>query len=291
MDIELKCLILDKTVEAAEELQGLLQPEITFSEFEVRRTLHKGVQAFRETAFDLCIVSEAFSSEELKAFFADVKTLQGQNRGVFIQVREVLQEGFDRRSLNDEGFASIITRKATEGDKAAIADAVKDFVARKEVRRRKVDVETSVKLIMLEIDRVAKERKRGQDKHFSRSILSDFMTEQLEFHSDVLDGYFKALETYSEKGKPGEDLIVELPREFLALCPPGIVDGTYVGTSLRVWEMLQEKFGKPVENGKTTVTEIDEDEPSLVGVEGEGRTLDDGADASDAELKAVRDEE
>jgi hypothetical protein len=246
MELEAKGIIIDKSVDAAEVLQQALLPEIRLLDVEVRRTVHKAIQSFRESAFEVCLVSDAFPVEELEAFFKDVRLLQKEASCVFVQVKDSL-EGTDRSSLVSKGFATIITRKATDGDKHALHDVLKELCFKNEIKRKRVDVDTAIKLLMLEIDRVCRDRKRGLDRKFSRNLVSDFVTEQVDFHLEILDAYFKALETYSDKGTPDKHVDIELPRSILDLNLPGFVDGTYSGTSLRVWDMLRDKYGKPKE--------------------------------------------
>jgi len=243
MELEARGIIIAKTIESAEALNGALLPEIKLLDFEIRRTLLKAVQSFRETPFDICFISESFTLEELKSFFSDVKALKRHSNCVFVQVREELAEGVRRDSFSEHGIATIINSRVTDGDKAAIADLLVELLKRQEIQKKRLDVETAIQLMMLEIDRVSTDRKRGKHREFSRNILSGFVTEQLDFHSDIMDGYFKALEHLSEKGTPNKNMIVELPQFMLNRHLPGITNGEYTGASLRVWEMLRDKFG------------------------------------------------
>jgi hypothetical protein len=234
-------------------------PEVRLLDYEARRTLLKGIQAFRETDFDICFISDSFSTEELKPFFSDIKALKGEGTCVFVQVREAIGEGVQRNSLSQVGFSTIINHKVTDGDKASIAESLKEIVAKQEIKKRRIDVESAMKLIMLEVDRVAKDRKRGIDRQFSRDMLSEFVDGQLDFHSEVMESYMKALDKLSDQGKPVKDLIVSLPEHMIQKNLPGIVHGQYAGASLRVWEMLREKFGKEVgslDHSETKVIEL-----------------------------------
>ncbi len=265
MELEARGIIIAKSIESAEALSGALLPEIKLTDFEIRRTLLKAIQSFRETPFDICFISESFSLEELESFFSDVKALKRQDRCVFVQVRDELGEGVRRDSLADQGLATIVNSHVTDGDKAAIGDLLVELLKRHEIQKRTLDVETAIKLMMLEIDRVSSDRKRGRHREYSRNILSGFVTEQLNFHSDIMDGYFKALEHLSEKSAPSKSLMVKLPQSLIDRHLPGIVDGEYTGTSLRVWEMLREKFGSE----KAEVDVVDADVKQIIPSEDE----------------------
>lgn len=256
MELEARGIIIYKSVEMAEELNESLLPEIRLTDYEVRRTLLKGVQSFRESDFDICFISDSFSVDELKPFFSDVKALKGEGACVFIQVREALGEGVQRNSLSQVGFSTIINHKVTDGDKSSIAESLTELLAKQEIKKRRIDVENAMNLIMLEVDRVAKDRKRGIDRQFSRDMLAGFVDDQLDFHSEVMEAYMKALDKLSDQGKPVKDLIVSLPENMIEKNLPGIVDGQYAGASLRVWEMLREKFGEEVGESNNKETEV-----------------------------------
>jgi hypothetical protein len=256
MELEARGIIIYKSVEMAEELNESLLPEIRLTDYEVRRTLLKGIQSFRESDFDICFISDSFSLAELKPFFSDIKALKGDGACVFVQVREALGEGVQRNSLSEAGFSTIINHNVTDGDKSSIAESLKELLAKQEIKKRRIDVESAMKLIMLEVDRVAKDRKRGIDRPFSRDMLAGFVDDQLDFHSEVMDAYMKALDKLSDQGKPVKDLIVSLPEHMIEKNLPGIVDGQYAGASLRVWEMLREKFGKEAGSVQDNETEV-----------------------------------
>ena len=69
------------------------------------------------------------------------------------------------------------------------------------------------------------------------------MRECLEFNPAILESYFAQLEKQLEKSVPARDVIVTVPQRLFDMGLPGLSNGTYEGQSLRVWEMLAEKFG------------------------------------------------
>lgn len=256
MELEARGIIIYKSVEMAEEFNASLLPEIHLVDFEVRRTLFKAVQSFRESDFDICFISDSFSEEELKPFFADVKAVNGGSPCLFVQVRDSLEEGVQRNSLQELGFGTIISHKVSDGDKASLGDLLVEVMRRQELRRRRFDVESAMKLIMLEIDRVAKDRRRGINRQFSRDMLSGFITDQLDFHSEVAEAYMQALDNLADKGQPMREVIVEIPSEILEKNLPGIVEGEYVGASLRVWDMLRDKYGNELGPDGKPITRV-----------------------------------
>jgi len=242
MEVEAKSIIIDRSIEEAEVLQAKLLPELKLTGIDIRKSLLKGIHAFREEAFDVCFISDGFDEEEVKAFFSDVKTLSRENGCVFVQVRDSVKEGFNRTELRQIGFDLIISRKINENDKSALCEAVIALLSEREIKRKVFDVDMAVKLIVAEIDRVWKDRLRGVKRSFTRTMLSDFMVDEVGFHADVLEGYLAALEKYTQTPPPDMTTTIAMPEELVDL--PGFKDGSYSGVSLRVWEMLKDRYGR-----------------------------------------------
>lgn len=258
MTTEIRGIIIDKNAERAAQLNQSLMPEIIISELTIKQNPLKAVQAFKDNTYDLCLVSDAFSADDIKALTSDLKAMHGEIDCLMVQVKDVFEEGFDRKSVEPLGFYTAVSRKLTEGDKIVLCTALLEFIHSRAIRNKKVDVDTAVKLLILEIDRVSTNRRRGIIQHYDRSIVSGFLAEQISFHNDVLDGYINALERYTSDAKPDKALIVELPSHLSEINLPGIEDGQYVGTSLRVWEMLRDKFGvaSPVDRVSEQATKV-----------------------------------
>lgn len=243
--LELKALIIEKQPELAAALSGLLLPEVMLIGFEIRQNLHKGIQSLKDNSADVCFISEVFEGADLQAFFSDIRALKKDDEVFFVQIREVLEEGFDRKSVEELGYGAVVSRKLTEGDKASLVASVKEFLHIREIKRKRIDVTTAVKLLLLELERVYKNKKRGVSSGFRRAMVADYMSDQMDFHSDVFMGYIEALDKHTETSQPGKakTTVLNMPESMTSRDLPGIEDGAYVGVSLRVYDMLQEKFG------------------------------------------------
>ena len=261
MTIEIRGIIIDKNAERAAQLNQALMPEILISELTIKQNPLKAIQAFKDNTYDLCLVSDAFTDDDVKALTSDLKAMHGQVNCLMVQVKDVFEEGFDRKSVEPLGFFTALSRKMTEGDKVTLSQALLEFIHTRAIKEKKIDVDTAVKLLILEIDRVCTNRRRGIMQHYDRSIVSGFLAEQINFHSDILDGYISALERYTSEAKPDKALMVQLPEHLSDINMPGIEDGQYVGASLRVWGMLRDKFGVAADQaGSNVVSNVSEPE-------------------------------
>jgi len=243
VELEVRALILDKQRDAAIALNSALLPEIICGDLTVRPSLRKGIEALKDGNYDMALISEGFNDADLQAFFSDLKALKKDQECLVVEVRESLEDGFDRHSVVEMGYATVITRKSTEADKTVLIDKLTSFLQARTMRHKHIDVDVAVKLLVLEIDRVSRNRKRGIMQGLNRDMVSIFMSEQLGFHDEILMGYLEALERYTSESKPDKDVVTALPEKLLAKELPGVKDGQYVGVSLRVWDMLRDRFG------------------------------------------------
>jgi hypothetical protein len=260
---ELRGIIVEKSSDVAASLNQLLLPDVVLTEVSIRNNLHKTFQSVKEQAFDICFIGECFTGEDLTAFFNDVRAVGKETEVLFVQVKEAIEEGFSRESVEELGFATVISRRLTESDRVMLVAELQRFLAAREIVRKKVDVDASVRLLLLELDRVYRNRKRGLGSGFRRAIVASYMAEQVSFHGDVLDGFLEALERHTAQSLPEKNLRVVLPQIALERQLPKIEDGEYVGVSERVFGMLREKFGVAVDD--ETVREVARSEAAAPG--------------------------
>ena len=176
-------------------------------------------------------------------FFSDLKQIGKLNSIFLCQIKKAFPEGFDRESVKLLGFGATIRRQPTDSDKITLRELLTGFLEERELVRKCVDVVSAVKLILKEVDRVALDRKRGVDRQFSRNIVSAYMSEQVDFHQQVFDDFFKALDKYSAEAVPDKHVAVVVPNEVVKLGLPELDENGYQGVSQRVFGMLKEKFG------------------------------------------------
>lgn len=243
----LRGVIIHPNSNSSQAFVQALQAKIEMKEAERSRSLREAVQLFTESDFEICIISASFPAEELDAFFRDLKSLKKHQHTIFVQVRDVLEEGFNRLSLRSSGFDTVVSSGFSDADKEALSEQLKRLVEHQVIRKKSINVEEALNLLMIEIDRASKNRRRGRKDKFTRQSISGFMATQLDgTYEEVLDAYYRALEAYANKGVPYEEKKAVLPENLTKGNMPGIVNGEYTGTSLRVWEMLQQKFGVKV---------------------------------------------
>jgi hypothetical protein len=247
-DSELRGIIVEKSSDLAASLNQRLLPDVALTEVSIRGNLHKAFQSIKEQAFDICFVGECFTGTDLSAFFSDIRAIKKDTETLFVQVKELIEEGFSRESVEELGFATVISRRLTESDRVTLVAALREFLNAREIVRKKVDVDASVKLILLELDRVYRNRKRGLNSGFRRAIVASYMADQVSFHGDILEGFLEALDRYTSNSQPERNVKIVLPQVVVDRQLPMIHDGEYVGVSERVFDMLREKFGVAVDD-------------------------------------------
>ena len=238
----LSALIVEKTSEAAEAFTSAYGAEFLFEPCDFTNTLHRAVQSLIETEFLVCFIGDHFTPDELASFFRDVHKIDRKNACVYVQVRNTIAPDFDRSSVVPIGFKTAISPAATHKDKEVLTEAVKEFLFETEVAKRVIDVDKATKLLLKEIDMVAKERKRGANKTFS-GIAAEFITLQTEFAGEVLDKYFTQLTDKTEKAAPQKIFTIAVPASILSKNLPKLEHDKYTGVSHRVWDKLLNKHG------------------------------------------------
>jgi hypothetical protein len=243
MRVEVRGIIIDNRPERAAELKQRLETVVAFLDYLPVRSPREGVEVISEQYFEVCFISAEFATEELSSFILDLSHLKHENPCVLIQVRDDLRANELREDLAGSRFATVLTRHVTEQDSAALLGVLQALVQRREVKRRCQESHMMMDLALREIDRVAKDLKRGKKRTLTRGAFSSSMRECLEFNPAVLESYFVQLAKQLEKSVPARDVIVTVPQRLFDMGLPGLSNGTYEGQSLRVWEMLAEKFG------------------------------------------------
>lgn len=245
MILETRGIIVDKRPERATELKQRLGSVITFSDYLSVRSPREGMEVLAEQYFEVCFISAEFTSEDIDSLVFDLSRLKQERPVVLVQVRDDLRVNEVREDLAGSRFATVITRHITEQDSLALLRVLNQLVEKREVSRRCQESYVMMDLALREIDRVAKDLKRGKKRKLTRSAFASSMQECIEFNPTVLESYFEQLEKQLEKSVPAKDLKVVIPQRLFDMDLPGLSNGTYEGQSLRVWEMLAEKFGMP----------------------------------------------
>jgi len=246
---EIATLIVDASSAEAEAqaLRKSLAPEFAFTSVDFTNSILKALQSLCETDYHVCFISEKFPKVELEGFFRDAASLNKRTACVFVQVRESVEGAFDRTSLRQLGFTTVISRAGTRSDKQVLKDALQEFLHAREVEKRVTTIDRSLKLVLEEIDRVSRERKRGQNKIYG-GIVAEFIEGQTHFDEQVLQEYYEKLASQADQRPPAEASKINVPEAVLARKLPKLEQGKYTGVSHRVWNKLLRHHG--VEEGK-----------------------------------------
>ena len=261
MGADLVTLIVDATSANAEALANAYRPDIDFGECDFANSTHHAIQSHLQTYYKLCLVSAHFSQDDLKSFFDDVNKIERKDVCVFVQVREALEPDFDRASLIDQGFTTVISRAGTYKDKEALKAAIKVHLREFEVARRTIDVNSAIRLLLAEVHRVSEDRRRGRESTFN-TLTMDFISMQTEFDAEILNKYYEALIKQCEEAKPVKVAKVKIPKKLLDKKLPNLTDESYIGVSSRVWDKIVKIHGV-TEDGTSVKTgkKVEDDAP------------------------------
>lgn len=247
MALEIRGIIIDKRPEGAAQLKERLESVVVFSDHLFVRSPREGLEILAEQYFEVCFISADFDPEDVNTLVRDLARLKQETPIALIQVRDDLRASELREDLAGSRFATVLSRHLTEQDAAALLNVLRSLVWRKTVKQRCQESHTMIDLVLREIDRVSKDIKRGKKRKLTRGTFSSVIRDCLDFSPIVLESYFLELEKRVEQSPPAKDVSLKIPERLFELGLPGLSNGTYEGHSLRVWEMLVEKFGEPKE--------------------------------------------
>lgn len=241
MNLELKGLLIDSTPSLMEPLEGSLKPDIEFEHFEFVNTVHKAIQYHMETDFNVCFIGEAFPSVDLQAFLRDFQKLGKKTPCAFVQVRKKVDLDLDRSSFKSIGFDTVISLAGDHRDKAALWGVLQDVINRRERDETVRNLDAIVDSLMTEVDKTARERKRGA-KIKLNNIYGKYVRESSQRFDGLSEEFFDRLLGAIEDAEPFEASAIEVPEDVLAKNLPHLQKDKYKGQSHRVWEKLLNKL-------------------------------------------------
>ena len=238
----LDILIVGPDPQATQDFTEVYNEHFHFESAESTRTIHKALQSHRECDYDACFIFDDFDESELAAFFGDYEKLGKEKYCAFIQVRKKIPQEFDQESVKTLGFVSVVSMTATHADRELFAESVKDKSREKEIHRKKVDVKGALQVALRELDKAARNIRRGVAKSFN-TLSVDFISTQTEFDEEILEKYYDDLSTKASEHEPDVAPQLDVPDQVLKRDLPNLSKGTYKGASDRVWKKLQKKYG------------------------------------------------
>lgn len=235
------CLLVDIYADAVKRTTQALWPEIQFTKADYSNSLNDAFQKLVESNYNLCFIHNTFQ-ENLDVFFRDMERLGRHKTCVFVQLWDRLPKDLDLTPILEMGFSAIISRDVSSDEKAALRDVLQLELRRQEIDRRVVDVQEATHFVIRELDRVAREHKRGHSKKFD-NLIHSFIGMLTEFDDEVLDQYFDALIEESKDSPTFEVSKLKVPEEVLKRRLPHLDEDSYSGKSHRVWEKLLKHYG------------------------------------------------
>lgn len=249
MKLELKGLLIDSSSALLEELEKAFGPDIEFDYLDCVNSVHKAITYHMDMDFNICFFGESFPVAEVKIFHEDYKKLNKKTPCVFVQLRDAIPIDFDRTSLKEEGFDTVVTLKGDFRDKNALWDVLKLLIDKSDRDETLKDLDSIVENLMSEVDRVAKERKRGSKAKLGK-VWSGYIQDKSKKFKDITEKFYDKLADASAESDPFAATKVAIPDEVLAKNLPHLYRERYKGQSHRVWEKLLNKHGVSDKNSK-----------------------------------------
>lgn len=243
----------DRSGRLAKAIKEAYGPHYNFGEVEYTTNLHKAIQSFRDSDFHLCFVDSEFEEDDVKAFVKDYNELEKDIPCAFIQVHQIVKGELDRMMPKMLGFNAVVSTQGNAADREDIDEALEYWSEEAEIAKRKIDVTSALDLILKEVDKAARDVKRGMFTKFN-TIPSEFAALQTEFHEDIADKYFRELNDKTEDAEPENAVKVAIPDEILKRALPGLEKDKYTGVSKRVWQRLLKKHGITAEQAEQMVS-------------------------------------
>ena len=122
----------------------------------------------------VCVISSVFEPDALNEFFSDYKKLGKEWACVFIKLIDSIPDDYDETPDLAMGFGATISRAGTFKDREKLTKALEPILRRTKVYKKIEDVQDALRLIFTELDRVARERKRGRETEFN-TLVMDFV--------------------------------------------------------------------------------------------------------------------
>ena len=160
MSASIRALILEQNAGWAEKIMAGLGDKFTFAAFDNAPNLTEALQLHIDSWYSLCLLPDTLNAETVATFMADYSKLERQPGCVFVQVRPVIEATFDRTSLRDNGFTTVISRDINKADIAVLEQILHTRSVAEQIQEKIIDVESTIKLVLSEIDRAASEKRR-----------------------------------------------------------------------------------------------------------------------------------
>lgn len=243
MALDLICLIIDPDADTQQTLPQALWPEIQFTTADYTSSLVTAFQMLVDSNYNICFIHGSFA-EDLDSFFRDMKRLGRDKTCVFVQTWDTLAQNFDKSWAIELGFTGVISKAITPEERKLLKELLRVEFHHQEVTRKIKDVSEAVHFVVKELDRVARERQRGNQEHFD-TMIRNFVVMLAEFDEEVMNEYFSLLGERAQSTSSFEAKKVKIPAEVLARKLPHLTEDKYCGRSLRVWESLLKRYGLP----------------------------------------------
>jgi hypothetical protein len=242
MTFTIKGLFINSSLTALDEFKQAMAPEIDFEHLDVVSSVLKAVQYQMESEFQLCIISENIPAAEVESFFNDFKKLDKKTPCVFAQYRQAVAPDFERASMKNRGFDTVISVQHSSEDKEALLEALQPYLLQREFDELKAELPEVIEFLMNSISKVAIEKKRGKDKALS-TVFSRYLRSSHEKFENFMELYTEQLLVSIEKARPITSIDMEVPHDVVTKNLPHLHKKGYGGHSHRVFDRMLKAHG------------------------------------------------
>lgn len=240
----LAMLFVDDNPKAIEAFVQRLTPIVGAGAYDTALNMQSALDAHINHAYQLCFINNNFDRNQVSVFLNDLKKvyLERKKPSLFYQLWNNKITPMQVDIARGLGFTDAISREVDKRDSAMLAKSADQVVAELEVAVFNQEIDTNMERILDELDRVARDRKRGRSTRFN-TISANFVTDKTGIDHRILEKYFETLGRLSESRSSPLATYVRIPENILKKNLPELTADGYIGQSSRVWEKLLKKHG------------------------------------------------
>ncbi len=243
MAISYKISMLAQENGLIESLRTALSAHFEVAALESAPNLTDLLELHIKSHYDLCFLDDSLPQEHLGIFVKDYARLERGEACVFVQLRDQVGPEFDRTSLRELGFNTVVSRQINAADVIALQHALKLRGKWVEIHNRISNVEQAVALLIAHVDQISEEKRRGRTGRH-KNVSAEYISKATTFDDQVLQGYYHKLLEELDKLKAPVIQSIEIPESILQLNLPELSKDSYTGASNRVWKKLKKLFAK-----------------------------------------------
>ncbi|MCO6429689.1 MAG: hypothetical protein J5J00_02430 [Deltaproteobacteria bacterium] len=253
VELSFRLLLMHEDRARAAELAKELSNFIPFMGHDIVTNEQAALESHLHNPYDICIVSPAFPDAKMEVLIRDLSQLYAQKYGRMCRFVRYSAEPPSEGALNSAstaGFDCVVSALFDAQDRKRLEELGSEMRRAAEIQEYTRDLDCTMQRILSEVDRVARDRKRGRQTSFN-TVSIDFVSDLVEFEPAVFEKYLNSLCNQAEKAEAAKYSKVKIPAAVLKKNLPKLFEDRYAGPSSRVWKKLLKKYGIPAADEAT----------------------------------------